>query len=76
MYHRTLPLAEDTRPRIDFAVNALKKSSGVNAEAFLTRLRRLSPSVGKTAQGGETAVSQKDQISELKILEGQIRLNH
>jgi hypothetical protein len=33
-------------------------------------------SAGKNAQGGETAVSQKHQIPELKILDSQIRLNH
>jgi hypothetical protein len=57
-------------------VNGLKKSLEVNAEAFLTRLEGHHPSVGKTAQGGETTVSQKYEISELKILEQQIRLNH
>ncbi|MFT6180340.1 MAG: hypothetical protein ACJAQT_004673 [Akkermansiaceae bacterium] len=57
-------------------MNGLKKSLEVNAEAFLTRLEGHHPSVGKTAQGGETTVSQKYEISELKILEQQIRLNH
>jgi hypothetical protein len=51
-------------------VNALKNPSGINVEAFSTRLEGYHPSAGKTAEGGETTVSQKHQISGLKILEG------
>lgn len=44
---------------VDFTVNAVKNSSGINGETVLAWLEGHHPSAGKTAQRGETTVSQK-----------------